>query len=131
MVTKFMYDNHLVKLSSKHQGIATPWGGNCGTRDKFRIFVEYNGEKIQFFYYCNEYPLTERGYLDALHCLCSDAIAALNAKGIDDFAEEFGYTKVSEVLVAYKGCKAAAKKLNKLGIDAYDLCNYLQETYNL
>lgn len=54
-----------------------------------------------------------------------------DATDIDDFAETFGYTKVSECLKAYNGCKDEYNNWMKTSINIYEFVDYLQSEYNL
>lgn len=118
-----------IKLTSKYQGIAYPWGGYA--KEHHRVFVFIDGKRAQFDYYCNKHDMTEDELVNAFYCFVSDAVAYANAQDIDDFASEFGYTKITECMKAYKGCKSAYDKWQKFDLDVYDMLTFLQETYNL
>lgn len=63
----------------------------------------------------------------ALSCFALDAMAFDGARDIDDFCKEFGYTKPSEAIRAYNGCKAASKAAARIGLswdDLADLADY-------
>jgi len=79
--------------------------------------------------------LTDNDLIWAFDCFLTDGEAYLSNQDIDEFANMFGYTKVSEALKAYNGCKRSYEKISKtLGIsddELYDLINYLHETYDI
>lgn len=73
---------------------------------------------------------TEPKAKEVFEMVLSDAISYINAEGIDDFAECFGYEKVSKTLEAWKGCKKTADKLKKLGFsedDLFEMANALRD----
>lgn len=89
-------------------------------------------EHTEFDFYCNDYELDEPNLREAFYFFLSDGIAYDNAIDIDDFQSEFGYTKVSDCMKAYNGCKEALEKWKSLSsIDIYEITNWLQETYDL
>ena len=53
-------------------------------------------------------------FKDVMYGLLNDKSAYDNCTDIDDFANEFGYEKVSECIKAYKGCEETSKGLDKL-----------------
>ena len=133
MATTIKFQGTEIKLTSKYQGVAHPWGEKW-EKNHYMVFVTINGTKVQFEYYCNDVsPLKVDALINAFYCFLSDGIAYNNARDIDDFASEFGYDKVSDLLKAYDGCKDAWEKWQAIcgDIDGYELANWLQETYNL
>lgn len=130
MATTIKYQGTEIKLTSKYQGVAHPWGEKW-EKNHYRVFVTINGTKVQFEYYCNDVsPLKADALINAFYCFLSDGIAYDNAKDIDDFQCEFGYTKESDCIKAYNGCKDAYDKWASLcDIDIYDICNWMQEEY--
>lgn len=132
MATTIKYQGTEIKLTSKYQGVAYPWGEKY-QKNHYRVFITINGEKVQFEYYTNAVsPLKKDELINAFYCFLSDGIAYINARDIDDFQSEFGYTKVSECTQVYNACKRAYEKwMNVGGIDIYDICNWLQDEYNL
>lgn len=126
------YNGNIIVLSSEYVGTATPWGEKY-IKQHHEVCVEIDGYKTSFDYYCNDGGLNDDSEIEAFYCFLSDALAYNNARDIDDFASEFGYDKVSDLLKAYDGCKDAWKKWQAIcgDIDGYELVNWLQETYNL
>ena len=131
METTFNYKDTAIKLSSEYVGSAFPWGKEY-EKQHHEVSVWVGDEHVEFNFYCNDYELDEDGLREAFYYFLSDGIAYDNAKDIDDFQSEFGYTKVSECVDAYNGCKDAYDKWTNLcDIDIYEITNWLQETYNL
>lgn len=66
---------------------------------------------------------------DVLECILMDALNSIGVgfSDIDDFAESFGYTKVSEVIRASEGCKETYEKLEKLGLDVKHITKMEEE----
>ena len=64
--------------------------------------------------------------MDALRSWLDDAI--MGSYDIDEFAAETGFDateKPSELLRTYKACRRATAQVERLGIDAYDYINDL------
>ena len=133
-MTTIEYKGQTIKLTSKYQGTAYPWGEKY-QKNHYRVFVTINGKKVQFEYYCNDInPLKEDALHNAFYCFLSDGIAYRNANDKYDFAEEFGYDRFEDrkrLSDAWKGCMAAYDKWSQFGIDIYEICNWLQDKYNL
>ena len=132
MATTIKYHGTEIKLTSKYQGVAYPWGEKY-QKNHYRVFITINGEKVQFEYYTNAVsPLKKDELINAFYCFLSDGIAYDNAKDMNDFQSEFGYTKVSECMKAYNGCKDAYDKWASLcDINIYNICNWMQKKYEL
>ena len=131
METTINYNGTEVILSCEYVGTARPWGDKY-VKQHHNVTVCIGDEHTEFDFYCNDCVLGENGLHEAFYCFLSDALAYNNARDIDDFASEFGYDKVSDLLKAYNGCKESYDKWKGLcDIDIYDLSNWLQETYDL
>lgn len=131
METTINYNGTEITLSSEYVGTAFPWGKEYA-KQQHEVSVWVGDVHTTFNYYCNDYELNEDGLREAFYFFLSDGIAYNNAKDIDDFQSEFGYTKVSECVKAYNGCKDAYDKWASLcDIDIYEITNWLQETYDL
>ena len=131
METTINYNGTEITLSSEYVGTAYPLGKKY-VKQHHEVSVWVGDEHIEFDFYCNDYELGEDGLREAFYYFLSDGISYNNAKDIDDFQSEFGYTKVSECLDAYNGCKDAYDKWTNLcDIDIYDICNWMQEEYEL
>lgn len=125
------YNGNIIELSSEYKGTAKPWGDY--EKHHFVVYVDVEDGHAWFDFYCNNGGLSDDDEIEAFYCFLSDGIAYDNARDIDDFQSEFGYTKASELLKAYNGCKEAWDKWQEIGggINAYYLSNWLQKTYNL
>lgn len=133
MATTINYNGTEIKLSSKWAGTAYPWGKEY-VKQHHKVLVRIGDVHTTFNYYsnCNDYELNEDGLREAFYFFLSDGISYDNAKDIDDFQSEFGYTKVSDCIKAYNGCKDAYDKWASLcDINIYDICNWMQEEYEL
>lgn len=130
METTINYNGTEIILSGEYVGTARPWGDKY-VKQQHNVTVWMGDEHVEFDLYCDDYELGEDGLREAFYCFLSDGIAYSNSRDIDDFQSEFGYTKVSDCIKAYNGCKDTYDKLTSLCvIDIYDLSNSLQETYN-
>lgn len=68
----------------------------------------------------------EPSVTDVIAALASDATAAADY-GIDDFADELGFTKPSEAIRAYEGCQKSLEWLrNGLGLSTSDIADLSQ-----
>lgn len=138
MATTINYQGTDIKLTSKRQGTAYPWGDKY-LRQHHRIFATIGCKRIQFEYYCNEVTLKEDDLRFALYCFLSDGIAYNNAKDFEDFCNEFGYDIYNyngmtnaESMRVYKACGRNYDKWQELcNIDIYDIANWMQEEYEL
>lgn len=63
-------------------------------------------------------PMTEENkhdkIINALYCVLSDADTMNFFKSIDDFANEFGYTSISQTIKVFYSCQETNEKLNKI-----------------
>jgi len=57
---------------------------------------------------------------DVLACIANDALAYLNARDLDDFAQELGLTSPTKAQEAWEGCGRAARAFKALGLDPAD-----------
>ena len=99
--------------------VKSPWAnGYC---NKYFLELNYNGKKYGFDY-CGSIADFEANKpldkMNALYCVLSDADAYDSTQNIDDFAAEFGYEKVSELLKAYRACKKTSEALHEIFTDA-------------
>lgn len=131
METSINYNGTEIMLGSECVGTAYPWGEKYA-KQHHKVSVWVGDECIEFDYYCNDYELGEDELREAFYFFLSDGIAYDNANDIDDFQSEFGYTKVSDCMKAYNGCKDAYDKWTSLcDIDIYDIFDWMQEEYKL
>lgn len=103
---------------------------------KHLVMVQLNGKNTSFDFHDSikntqdGKKMSRKDLGFALYCFIGDAIAGTMSLG--DFESEFGYTKASECIRAYNGCKEATAKTESLGLtenDLYDLSNELSEKY--
>ena len=129
-MAKINYKGNVIELSSEYQGTARPWDGKY-EKQHHVVYVDMDDQHTWFDFYCNDPCLDEEREIEAFWFFLADGICYANAKDIDDFQDEFGYTKVSDCLEAYEGCKVARYKWLPFGIDAIELSNWLQDKYGL
>jgi hypothetical protein len=113
-----------------------------GERIQFKVKVEL-GATSSIFSFTDSISHFEDGIekLDtqekifAFYCFLNDAENYMNASDIDAFAKEFGYTKVSDVIKAFRGCKTHYETIKyRFGLsntEIVELLTHLQEKYNL
>lgn len=129
-MAKINYKGNVIELSSEYQGTAKPWDGKY-EKQHHVVYVDMDDQHTWFDFYCNDACLDEEGEVEAFYDFISDGICYDNAKDIDDFQDEFGFTKVSRCIDAYEGCEDAHLKWVPFGIDAIELSNWLQDKYDL
>ena len=130
MKTTINYNGIIITLESEYVGKATPWDEKY-VKEQHNIKVTIDDEYISFNYFCNN-DLDEDDLILAFYCFLSDGITYLDYQNIDDFQVAFGYSKVSECLKVYNGCKEAYYKWSELtDIDIFEINNWLQENYSL
>lgn len=81
----------------------------------YKCKIQYNGKSYSFPYQCNKNYTPE--LKDVLDCLFLDASCADYT--LDEFAEEFGYTKPSIAIKVHKACIRTMKALERLFGDEY------------
>ena len=88
---------------------------------KYFLELKYNNKKYNFDFTGSVYDYEHGNAFnpdDALYCILMDLSAYDNAQNIDDFAADFGYEKVSELLNVYNGCKKTSEALHKIFTDS-------------
>ena len=129
MQTTINYNGIEITLIGKYVGKATPWDKTL-IKHEHIISVGIDDKHIEFSFYGNNCELDEDELREAFYCFLSDGISYDDSRDIDDFQDSFGYTRVSECLKAYNGCKEAYEKWRELtDIDIYDIAYWLQEEY--
>lgn len=73
-----------------------------------------NNERAETFEYFTGAGIEETGLSDVLECLLSDCQAYENASSPGEFAKEFGYTDVDEVLRIWDALRSTTEKLRAL-----------------
>lgn len=81
----------------------------------YKCKIQYNGKSYSFPYQCNRSRTPE--LKDVLDCLFLDASCANYT--LDEFAEEFGYTKPSIAIKTHKACVRTQNALIRLFGDSY------------
>jgi hypothetical protein len=66
---------------------------------------------------------------EALDCLCSDAISG--DMTVEDFKDEFGYDDIDRLFKVHNACKDCLVNFRHLGLDPYELSNWLREKYDI
>ena len=119
-----------VELTAKAEEVGTVEKWNA-LKMESEITLFADGKQISFSYYAPEEVANENDLASALHCFLLDAIAFENAKDIDDFASEFGYTKISECIAAYNACHESFDDACYLDLDCFALIEELESIYDL
>lgn len=134
MATTINYNGTAIRLSSRFVGEDYPtWSKEC-KKMHHKITVKTDSASHTFDFWNNDrhgHKMLAKDLVEAFEFFLSDGIAYANSRDIDDFASEFGYTKVSECLKAYNGCKEACEAWKNFYIDPYDLDNWLREKYDI
>lgn len=127
--------NKVLEVSAEYCGIVKKWNSQM---HKFNIEVKSATatETFKFFMGLGRNPKFEKDedFADVLYAVFSDAFNYLDAGDIDDFQSAFGYTKASEMLEAYNGCRMVYTQVRNLGFEDNDLLHaldYLVEHYNV
>lgn len=82
--------------------------------EKYNITISRcdDGRSINFNYQCNPH-YTQPSLEDCMECYITDAQSYEAFDNIDDFYNEYGYTKVSEAIEAFESCKDSYFELIK------------------
>lgn len=94
---------------------------------KYNVKIEYKNESLYCTYQCNpNYNAPSKK--DILQCVLMDASAFNYSQNIADFANEYGYTKISECLEVFEACKGAYNYINNtIGADKIgELIDYIE-----
>lgn len=99
--------------------------------NSYEFSISKNGETATFHFYGN--PLqylehTDPDPVDVLESVLSDALAYMNHRNIDEFANEFGYFKVGKASDDYRRCKEAYGKLSNLGLSDQEISDLQSAT---
>lgn len=90
----------------------------------YRVTIRANGKRATFDFWGSYADMVSGKRADirgALACFASDVQLYKQARDIDDFAADLGYTKPSEAVSAYNGCKRAAQQADRLELSDEDL----------
>ena len=133
--------NKQFEIKAKYLDLDKPiWDDHL--HNKFKISVKNleTNKTINFYFYDSlvntkkgKTELTEEDLIYCFKMFLEDSLDYIQNTNIDDFAEEFGFTKISEAIRAFKGCKRQFEKCLKLGIseeELYDLLNCIIEHEN-
>lgn len=129
MKTKLEFQGREITISSRHKGIDEPFWSKGYKKQHFRIKVECDGKSFTADYWQLYREIKLQELLFCLKMLCDDA--TYGDMDIDDFARELCYDKVTECIRAHKACRETFDGFQKLGLDTYELGDYLRETYDL
>jgi len=135
MATTLNFNGTEIKITSKYQGTAKPWGDKY-EKMHHKVTVTTEKSSTTFDFYCNEKKLKAQDLRCAFECFLSDGIAYKNSEDILDFANEFGYTTTTRedrtrLRNVYNACKESWEKWVDFYIDPYDLSNWLREKYEI
>lgn len=108
-------------LMAEFRGIKnSTWAKNSSDRHHRIIVINTDCEPTKRFY--SDYwtsiarpkMKSDSEVLNAFQCVLNDALAYLDSRDIDDFADNFGYTKPSQAIAAYEGCQEAWNKCREV-----------------
>ena len=134
MATTINYNGTAILLSSRFVGEDYPKWSKGYKKVHHKITVKTDRASHTFDFWNNDrngHRMSAHDLVEAFEMFLSDGISYDNSRDIDDFAAEFGYEKVSDLLDAWNGCKAAFEAWKEFSIDPYDLSNWLCEKYDL
>lgn len=132
MRTKIEWQGKTIEVSSRYIGFDKPaCGGRFRHHYKVTIAVQYAGGQRAYIsdYWQSEKKIRTNDLRSALECYCSDATSG--DMSVQDFSEEFGYKDTEQCFRVYNACKEALENFRHLGIDPYELGNYLREKYDI
>lgn len=119
------------KLSDSYLGTDFPVWDKKHLKKKYKINIKNldNGKRSSFIFWTPDTIKKEEELLDAFYCFLSDACNG--DMTLDEFYIELcGDGEILTAIKAYKACKKALEKFNRLTeekIDLYDLINDLSE----
>lgn len=108
-----------------------PW--DALPRPHWRLHFSLDGRRTSFDFWNNVHNETPEKY-EVLDMLLGNATSTIG-QDVDEFAEEYGYTKPSEAIRVYKACQSVLRKLARLfqcdedGL--YDCANVVVELYTI
>jgi len=134
MATIINYSDTPICVKARFVGEDCPKWSHGFKKKHFKVTVSANEAVYTFDFWGNtrtHKPMVRKELIEAFEMFLSEAIDYDNCKNIDDFQAEFGFEKVSECIDAYDGCKKSWEAWKKFHIDAYELDNWLRETFNI
>ena len=131
----FKYQHYTVKAEYKGNKPAL-WavsGQQNWNHHKITVKNTKTGKQASFDFWASQTTPCIEGSkydtLNAMSCWIDDALSAKDYS-LDEFAEEFGYTKPSEAIKVYKGCEKSLEQVERvIDSDLYDFINKLNERY--
>ena len=129
MRTKIEWNGKTIEVSSRYVGYDTPFcGGYRKHHFKVTVAVQYEGGQRGYIsdYWQPEKKIRPYDLRCALECYCSDATSA--DMSVQDFSEEFGYKNTEKCFRVYNACREALVNFKHMGIDPYELGNYLERS---
>ena len=132
---KLRVGNKEFEVKAKFVGPDVPKWDNL-MHNKFKIYVKnlHNNKSISFDFWDNYNNYiqgkTELSKEDLIFCfkvLLDEALMYADYRDIDDFYNEFGGEKISQVLQAYKGCKKQFQNCLRLGLTEDEIRNMFNE----
>ena len=100
----------------------------------YNVIISRNGEETVTNYWDSQHN-AENGIdpdpLNALHCILSDHMVAINSRDWQDVASDFGYEHENEAKRVYNACvrqwKAAQEQLGMTEDEVFSLLDEMQE----
>lgn len=97
--------------ASRMDGVREGWDA---TASHWHVTVRRNGKRFSVEYSMGSAHTGEPDLCDVLNAVLRDAECYANASSVDDFAEDYGYTKPSEAIRAWNACKGTVANLDRL-----------------
>lgn len=132
MKTVVEWKNKKIEVSSRYVGYDTPpFGGNKRSHFKVSIAVSGKGGDRIFRsdFWQRDKKMSAQDLREALECFCSDAISG--DMSVEDFRDEFGYDDIDRLFKVHNACKDCLENFRHLGLDPYELSNWLREKYDI
>jgi hypothetical protein len=125
-----------ITLNISSPSKSSQWGRGM---DAWNVEVVHKGQKDKFKYFTGighrsdkkDFRTAKFDAQSFLYCIFSDA-SMIDQYGddVDNFADDLGYTKVSEALKAFRGCTETHTKLNTLfGVHYDEISTFILENF--
>lgn len=134
--TNITINDQIITLNISHPVKTTHWGSEM---DAWKVEIVFNGLKDTFKFYTGighrkdqkDFRTAKFDAQSFLYSVFSDAsFIDQYGEDIDSFADDLGYTKVSEALKAFRGCTEIREKLGNLfGDDYAQFSDFILENY--
>lgn len=132
MRTKIKWQGKTIEVSSRYIGLDVPFcGGSKRSHFEITVAVPFQSGCRAFIsgFWQKDKKIKVMDLREALELFCSDATSG--DMTVEEFKEEFGYNDADKLFRTYNACKEVLVNFRHLGLDPYELGNYLREKYNI